>query len=352
LRWRRFKRSSQLLLVVCSLIFTALLISIVVNPVLPSLGLPAARALPQVHHISPPRVKAFIGRSERRFQKTKTRLKTYLAGIRSQPSLRAASRLPSVPQAELLGFYVNWDDTSFTSLKQNLASLDTLVPEWLHLASTDGSISVDDPAKQAQVLSYVREHRPSLPIVPLVNNFDSPHMRWEGTKLATMLANPSARTNAVNQLFAFVSDNHFAGISVDFENVPASAHSHLKTFMAALYARFRAAGLLVSQSVPLDDPAFDYRGLAACNDALILMSYDEHWSSSKPGPVASQQWYARALQRRFAELPAQKYIVALGNYGYDWQAHVKEAAEISFQEAVKIAQESEGKITLDPRSLN
>jgi cellulose synthase/poly-beta-1,6-N-acetylglucosamine synthase-like glycosyltransferase/peptidoglycan/xylan/chitin deacetylase (PgdA/CDA1 family)/spore germination protein YaaH len=351
-RWRRFKRGSQLLLAVGSLIFAALLVSIVINPVLPSLGLPAARVLPQVHHVSPPRPKTFVGHSERRFQKTKSRLKTYLASVRTQPSPPASPQAPASQQTKLFGFYVNWDDTSFTSLKQNLASLDTLIPEWLHLASADGNISVDDPAKQAQVLSYIHEHRPNLPIVPLVNNFDSPHMRWEGDKLSAMLANPSARTNAINLLFGFVHDNGFAGISIDFENVPASAQSHLKTFMAALYARFHSAGLLVSQSVPLDNEAFDYRGLAACNDSLILMAYDEHWSSGKPGPISSQQWYAKALQRRFAELPAQKYVIALGNYGYDWQTRVKEATEISFQEAVKTAQESEGNIVLDSRSLN
>jgi spore germination protein YaaH len=72
-------------------------------------------------------------------------------------------------------------------------------------------------------------------------------MRWEGDKLSALLANPSARANAVNLLFVFVRDNHFAGISIDFENVPISAHSHLKTFMTALYAQFHSAGLLVSQ---------------------------------------------------------------------------------------------------------
>jgi hypothetical protein len=31
-------------------------------------------------------------------------------------------------------FYVNWDELSFTSLKRNAASFDTLIAEWLHLA--------------------------------------------------------------------------------------------------------------------------------------------------------------------------------------------------------------------------
>lgn len=255
-------------------------------------------------------------------------------------------------QSELIGFYVNWDDTSFTSLKQNLSTLDKLMPEWLHLASADGSISLDDPSKQAQVLAYIHARRPELPIVPLVNNFNSPQMQWEEKKLVTMLADCTTRTRAIHNLFQFVHEHGFAGITIDFENVPTAAQPALRTFMNELYKQFHEAGLEVSQSVPLDDSEFDYSGLATCNDYLILMAYDEHWGSSTPGPLSSQRWYTRALRRRFAELPANKYVIAVGNYGYDWKTHGKEATEISFQEALKTAQESEGTIALDATSLN
>ncbi len=351
-RWPRFKRSVQFLVAVFSSILATLLVSIVVNPVLPSLGLPAIRTFPQVHHLAPPQPKHIGNHTERRFQHIKQKLHAYLTKARQASRFPAVTQAAGQQQSELIGYYVNWDDTSFTSLKQNLPTLDKLIPEWLHLASADGSVSIDDPSKQAQVLSYLHEHRPDLPIVPLVNNFNSPQMQWEATKLAAMLANHTARTRAIHNLFQFVHEHGFAGISIDFENVPSSAQPALKTFMVELYAQFHGAGLEVSQSVPLDDSEFDYRSLAKCNDYLILMAYDEHWSSSKPGPVASQRWYSRALQQRFAELPANKYVIALGNYGYDWKTHVKEATEISFQEALKTAQESEGTITLDPTTLN
>lgn len=34
---------------------------------------------------------------------------------------------------EVYGFYVNWDENSTASLKENIDSLTTLVPEWYHL---------------------------------------------------------------------------------------------------------------------------------------------------------------------------------------------------------------------------
>ena len=349
-RWRRFKRAIQALSGVCSVILATLITSILLNPALPSLGLAPARTLPQVHHLAPPQAKHLPTRPERKFQKTKRQLTSYLAQAHPAVVLGAAP-VPRKP-SELMGFYVNWDDTSFTSLKQHLATLDKLIPEWLHLASSDGTVTSDDPAKQRQVLAYVREHRAALAIVPLVNNFNSERMQWEGKKLAAMLTQPVARARTIQSLLQFVQDNHCAGISIDFEEVPSSAQPALRLFMTELYAWFHPLGLEVSQSVPLNDPSFAYRELAKSTDYLILMAYDEHWSSSPAGPISSQEWYATALRHRFAELPALKYVVAIGNYGYDWAGKGKTATELSFQEALKTAQESEGHITLDPDSLN
>ena len=349
-RWRRFKRLSQLVGAALSIIFGALIVSTLISPALPSLGLPPVKALPQSRHLSPPQPKAIPNHNERRFQQTKSKLREYLAAT-EPPAVSTATPVPR-GKSELIGFYVNWDDTSFTSLKQNLTRIDKLIPEWYHLTDAGGTVGVDDQFKQDQAFKYIKQHRPDLAIAPLINNFNSERMEWEGTKLAAMLADPAARGRAIQQLLGYVRQNGFVGVSIDFENVPAGSHSTLKEFVRELYAQFHPLGLEVSQSVPLDDPAFDYQGLAEFNDYLILMAYDEHASETEAGPVASQNWYARSLRRRFAELPPEKYVIALGNYGYDWKDKAATGTEISFQEALKTAEESEGKIKLDPETLN
>jgi peptidoglycan-N-acetylglucosamine deacetylase len=228
----------------------------------------------------------------------------------------------------------------------------TVMPEWLHLANADGTISQDDVIKQKRALDYIHEHRPDLRIMPLINNFDDGIQSWDGKKLSETLDNPSARQNLVKNLLSFVRTNKFAGVSIDFETVAASSQGNLLTFMRELYNVFHPLGLEVSQSVPFADSSFNYRALAEYNDYLILMAYDQHEASTEPGPVASQKWYVDNLRTRFAELPANKFVVAIGNYGYDWKANTTNGVEVSFQEALKIAKESEGQITLDPASLN
>jgi cellulose synthase/poly-beta-1,6-N-acetylglucosamine synthase-like glycosyltransferase/peptidoglycan/xylan/chitin deacetylase (PgdA/CDA1 family) len=118
-----------------------------------------------------------------------------------------------------------------------------------------------------------------------------------------------------------------------------------------LYAELHPKNLRVSVNVPANDPAFGYSNLARNADELILMAYDEHWSTGTAGPIASLPWFAQVLNQRQRDIPADKMIVALGSYAYDWEKG-HPAEERTFEEALLTAKESEGHIRLDPTSLN
>ncbi|MBL8250992.1 MAG: polysaccharide deacetylase, partial [Candidatus Competibacter sp.] len=354
-RWPRLRAGMMLVALSLTALLGGLLLSVLASPVLPSLNLPGASFLPQGAHavptvpsLAPARA---LTRRERALQKTKLKLarererdlKQLLAQTRTAPPLADKKQLA-------IGFFVNWDDSSMTSLKQNLDSLDMVIAEWLHLADDEGLLRENDPIRQSHATAYIRDRRPDFSIVPLVNNWNG--QEWEGDKLGRMLAKPAARARVIEQLSAYVERHHFAGVSVDFENIPAKAQPDFQRFMAELHAAFQPKRLSVSVNVPADDPAFDYRKLANSADYLIVMAYDEHWSTGAPGPIASLPWFAKVLRQRRHDIPAEKMIVAIGNYGYDWQAGGHAAEERTFEEAVLVAKESEGLIRLDPASLN
>jgi cellulose synthase/poly-beta-1,6-N-acetylglucosamine synthase-like glycosyltransferase/peptidoglycan/xylan/chitin deacetylase (PgdA/CDA1 family) len=48
------------------------------------------------------------------------------------------------------------------------------------------------------------------------------------------------------------------------------------------------------------------------------MNYDEHQTTSDPGPVASQSWFIGNLARVLKVVPKEKLICGVGSYGYDW----------------------------------
>lgn len=353
-RWPRLRFGIVIAALVLSLLMGTLAMSILIGPALPSLNLPGVsflphgiHSVPDVPNLSPERP---LTHRERALRNAKTKLVRERERNLKQLLAQAQKTAPDTSRQQMaIGFFVNWDDSSMSSLKQNLDSLDMVIAEWLHLADESGALREDDPNRQAQVSDYIRSRRPDFPIVPLVNNWNG--KQWEGAKLGRMLSSPAARRNTIEQIAAYLDRGHFAGISIDFENIPGKAQTDFRRFVAELYAALNPKGLSVSVNVPASDPAFQYRNLARNADFLILMMYDEHWSSGSPGPIASLNWFADVLHKRQRDVPAKKMVVAIGNYAYDWETG-KVAEERSFEEAVLTAKESEGNISLDPESLN
>ena len=68
------------------------------------------------------------------------------------------------------------------------------------------------------------------------------------------------------------------------------------------------------------------------------MNSDQHWVSSPPGPIAAQDWFVENLHQVLAVVPAQKIVVGIANFAYDWPQIDKKkwgsATEFSIQEAL------------------
>ncbi|MEP6922193.1 MAG: glycosyltransferase [bacterium] len=358
-RWRRTRRvglSSAVLVTTLAGIFIA---SVLVNPLLPHLNLRPIAGLPHETDLKPKPLITVRNPSEQKAKHAAAALQRELARTKHVlPATRATQTLP-VPPPRLtptpttkplaIGFYVNWDESSYASLKRNLDHLDWVIPEWAHLQnSPDGSpvaMQVDVPA-----LNLIRETRPQVRIVPMVQNLIDE--KWNSELLTRAVVDEPARQRLVNMLLTFVGQNKFAGVCVDFEEPTSDSRANLLTFMQELHMAFSAHGLIVVQAVPFDDPDWNYKGYAAATDYSILMAYDQHWVGSDPGAVAGQDWYAQKLASRMVDLDPTKTIVAIGSYGYDWTEGESEAQEVTVQEALISARDSEASIGFDEATKN
>ncbi len=246
-----------------------------------------------------------------------------------------------------IGFYANWDDSSFSSLRNNLQNLDWVVPSWLYLqgASMDLKVTLDQKS-----LDLIHRQKPGTAILAMVQN--SSVAKWDGPNLGRLMADPGRRRDRLNEILAFVEDNKLQGIVIDFEQIPDDAHKDTLAFLGEVRAAFKQRGLLVAVAAPFDDPHWNYKAYAKVCDFLMLMGYDEHWSDSQPGAVASQSWFSTRLAARMRELDPAHTIVAIANYGYDWTVGGGEADELTFQEAILAARDSKAPIDLDPETLN
>lgn len=329
-----------------TVVFLILISSIVINPVLDSLSLPHSSFLPNGGHVIPS-IDEVVQKKDQLTQ-IKKNLKVE---IKKQATRKLPVKSNHNPTSTVrMGYFVDWDDSSLNSLKENLSSLDMVSGEWLHLQDGSGTLVEDNHDRQKMVTEYIRTHKADTKVLALVNNFTSG--QWQAEHLASSIATADARQKIVNTLLQYVETSKLDGVSLDLENIPFSSQKDMLEFVKTLGTTFHEQKLLVTINLPAGDNNFDYKKYALYPDYVIIMAYDEHWSTSEAGPIASMDWFQSVLDNQITNIPSEKIILALGNYAYDWADGSKEAQVRTFEEGVLTAKESEGEITMDPTSAN
>jgi peptidoglycan-N-acetylglucosamine deacetylase len=276
--------------------------------------------------------------------------------IPAQPSSQMATiPAPSIPTPVVptsrplsVGFYVSWDESSYASLKRNLDQLDWVVGQWSHLQDSSDNPIVTET--DAPALNLIRSSHPQTRIIPMVQNLTDDN--WDAALLSRHIADEPSRQRLIAALDSFVETNKFGGICVDFEEPLKADQANLLLFVQELHALFAGKNLPVVIAVPFDNEDWNYAEYAAASDYMILMAYDQHYAGGDPGPVAAQSWYEQILVSRMKDLNPAKTIIAIGSYGYDWTEGAKEANELTFQEAVISAKDSQATITFDQTTRN
>ena len=114
----------------------------------------------------------------------------------------------------------------------------------------------------------------------------------------------------------------YDGVQIDFELVPTRDRKHFLTFLADLrYMLGQAKWFTVcvpARFKRLTEDVYPYSDIANYSDRVFVMAYDEHWSSSVPGPVASVDWCQKVLEYAQKAIPEKKLIMGIPFYGRFW----------------------------------
>lgn len=116
------------------------------------------------------------------------------------------------------------------------------------------------------------------------------------------------------------------GISLDFEGLGVSERDDYVDFVRLLYNELHPKGKTITVAVAANpwgwtggwQGSYDYAGLARYCDYLMVMAYDESYSGSKPGPVASLSFVEKAIQYAVSKAPKEKIVLGLPFYGRIW----------------------------------
>ena len=331
-RWNRFRRIFGITGIVGVVVLVLLVLSIIVNPQLPTLGLPTVQHLADFGEVP------VITRGEKAMKAVPFRFRRSreVKYVRNggNPGLHPKTAFtPRADQPIVFGFFVNWDPASMVSLRLNLSRLTHLVPEWLVLKNGNGDV---DDQSDHDVIQIARDAK--LPILVEINNF-RPGVGWQEGDLHRMLNSTAARENLIDNIYSNIVEHKFAGVNVDFEQAPERDRERLVSFIRQLQAKLKPAGMILTESVPTDDPAYDLKRLSEINDYIVPMVYDEHYQTSAPGPVASEAWFDDQLERLARIVPPAKTVIGFGNYGYDWVlGSRKGAAEVSYGDVIAAAE--------------
>ncbi|HVP18852.1 MAG TPA: glycosyl hydrolase family 18 protein [Spirochaetia bacterium] len=114
----------------------------------------------------------------------------------------------------------------------------------------------------------------------------------------------------------------FDGVQIDFESVSPDDAQSFWDFLQELRSQLPAVKML-SVALParteLKSDAYDYSKIAPTVDRVVIMAYDEHWSASSPGPVASLPWCSTVLDFTQSVIDNDKIVMGLPLYGRAWQ---------------------------------
>jgi spore germination protein YaaH len=126
---------------------------------------------------------------------------------------------------------------------------------------------------------------------------------------------------------ALISDlltaaRNYDGLQIDMELVPQRSAAAFLSFLQELRKGLPQNKMfticLPARTRKIADDVYDYENIKPIVDRIFVMAYDEHWSGSNPGSVASLDWCKRVAEYSLRVIGREKLIMGLPFYGRAW----------------------------------
>ncbi|HUD14135.1 MAG TPA: glycosyl hydrolase family 18 protein, partial [Terracidiphilus sp.] len=326
-RWKRLRRIFDAAAVLSTLILAAFIFNVLRYQHLPALPL----LTPKHNFKALPEIQLLRGGKSARPARRKSGRKPSEIPFNSGEGLRAA-------------YYVQDDPASYSSFKEHVRQIDLLFPQWLHATAPTGTLmgtnndthreypivegsTVHDPDDEDKVKHVIQAARVDTEIFPHLNNFNASTQSWDAS-FGTVLKDAGKRAALRQQVVRFFTAYPaYSGLSLGFESLADDADPAYLTFIHELYGDLHPHNLSLYVNTAVATPDNDLKQIAANSDGIILMNYDQHQTTSDPGPIAGQDWFIDNLTRVLKIVPKKKIICAVGSYGYDWTLSIPAAAK-------------------------
>ncbi len=177
---------------------------------------------------------------------------------------------------------------------------------------------------------------------------------------SAILNSPTLQDTLLNNVLRILRDKNYYGLDIDFEYLYPRDREQYNSFLAKAVERMHRAGFTVSTALApkisknqqgLLYEAHDYAAHGRLADHVILMTYEWGFTYGPPMAVAPLPQVRQVLDYAVTEIPRQKILMGIPNYGYVWTLPYTPgtaATTISNVGAVQLALAQRAAIQYDP----
>ena len=245
----------------------------------------------------------------------KTAVKTVLLGICFAVVLSVITPLGA--QAAEFRFnmsYIYFGSTSnYTQLVDSTQNtLNEVAPNYFAL-DDEGNLALNASISPDFISDM---HERGISVVPYLTN------DWSRAVGKAALSNRDALAQDIAEAIVLYE---LDGINIDIENVTSTEREAYVDFTRQLRALL-PDGKTIAVSVAANpwgldsgwQGSYDYAGLSAYCDYLMVMAYDEHYYGGPAGPISSLSFIDKSLKYAVSVVPKENIVLGLPFYGRIW----------------------------------
>lgn len=263
------------------------------------------------------------------------------------------SNTPKIGSIEVNGY-------TFTSINHDL--LESILPYLTYLSIFGYNILPDGnlrPINDDEIINISVKHNVA-PVMVITNiGFNG---KFDSDLIHLLLSSEDLQNTLITNILEILKGKKYKGLDIDFEYIYPEDKDLYNNFLNKIHSILNNTGYFLTTAVAPKTSneqsgilysAHDYSFHGKVADHVILMTYEWGYSYSEPMAIAPINGVERVINYAVTEIPSNKILMGIPNYGYDWEIpHVKgtRAQSIGNNEAVNLARINHVNIKYDEKS--
>ncbi|MCG8541778.1 MAG: glycosyl hydrolase family 18 protein [Clostridia bacterium] len=143
----------------------------------------------------------------------------------------------------------------------------------------------------------------------------------------SILSSEEVQETLLSNIINVMGEKNYYGLDIDFEYIYPEDRELYNDFLRKVTARLRPMGYTVTTAlapkISADQrgvvyEAHDYPVHGALADHVVIMTYEWGYTFGPPLAVAPINEVEKVINYALTEIPSQKILMGIPNYGYDW----------------------------------